>query len=629
MGRHLGHPAVTRPLSFKRHRSPRFLRRFVRHGFRQLGIHPYRIVFHERYDTTFPGLPVDPLRADRILAFLASEGFVLRSSVFRPEAVWMKALAKVHSAEYLDALHHPNQLARIMGSDIEASQVDRMIDYQRLQTGGTLMATRRARDSGIGVNLGGGFHHAHADHGGGFCIFNDVAAAIFDERRRGFRGRILVIDLDLHDGDGTRSLFAHDDSVHTFSIHARHWGETDAVESTSLALGGRVDDETYLKTLRTHLPPLVARFKPQLVFYLAGTDVAHDDTLGNWQIHAAAMLERDQMVVRLCRRPTHPIPLAILLAGGYSQETWRYTARFLANMKSHGRVLEPPTTDEITFKRYRYISKLTDPRLLSGGSMSNEFGLSEEDLYLPGWGQRQEHRFLGFYTKTGIELFMERSGFLDRLRQLGFQHPCLELQLNDPAGDTVRFFADPDHQELLGELRVQRDRRLMPGFELLSVEWLMMQNPRATFSGDHKPLPGQEHPGLGMLGDVIAVLRLICDRLRLDGMSFVPSTYLTAAYGEDQPLRFLEAEDQARFEALQHLFRGMSVGKATLAMARGDVLNEADEVVSWQPKPMVLPINRRLRQALGERHEAHPAQGTYRFHLASMASQSGSLESVE
>ena len=81
---------------FRRHRSPRFLRRLVRHGVRQLGIHPYRVVFHERYDTTFPGLPVDPLRADRILAFLASEGFVLRCSVFRPEAVWMKALAKVH-----------------------------------------------------------------------------------------------------------------------------------------------------------------------------------------------------------------------------------------------------------------------------------------------------------------------------------------------------------------------------------------------------------------------------------------------------------------------------------------------------------------------------------------------------
>lgn len=618
----------------KRHISPRFLRRFVRHGLRRLGINHYQVVFHEGYNTTFPDLPVDPLRADRILAFLASEGFVLRCSVHRPEAVWMKTLAKVHTEEYLDALHQPGQLDRIMGSDIADHQVDRLIDYQRLQTGGTLMATRRARSRGIGVHLGGGFHHAYADHGSGFCIFNDVATAILDERRRGFRGRVLIIDLDLHDGDGTRHIFADDPKVHTFSIHARHWNSTEAVESTSVALGGHVDDATYLDAVETHLPAVFERFRPHLVFYLAGTDVAFDDTLGNWHIHPAAMLRRDQMVFRLCRRPTHALPLVILLAGGYSQETWRYSARFLANLKgrdgrSLDKVIEPPSTDEITFKRYRYISRLLDPRQLSGGSMDNDFGLTEEDLYLPGWGQRGENRFLGFYTKTGIEIFMERSGFLDRLRQLGFQHPCLELQLNDPAGDTLRIFADPDHDELLGELRLQRDRRLMPGFELISVEWLMMQNPRATFEKSRTPLPGQKHPGLGMLGDVISVLRLVCERLRVDGLSFVPSNYLTAAYGGESPLTFLEADDQARFEALAEVLAEHSVGAATQAIARGEVIAADGSTFQWQPKPMVLPVSRRLRQAIKERHREHPTTGTYRFHLASMASQSGSSESVE
>lgn len=617
------HPAL------RRHFSSRSLRRFGRRSLRRLGVADYQVVYHEDYNTDFTELPVDPLRADRILAFLASEGFALRRSVHRPESVWMKALARVHSADYLDTLNHQDQLRRIMGSEVRADQVDHMIDYQRLQTGGTLMATRRARSRGVAVHLGGGFHHAHADHGGGFCIFNDIATAIFDERRRGFSGRILVVDLDLHDGDGTRAIFADDPSVHTFSIHANHWGETDAVESTSLALGDQVEDATYLATLETHLPPLFERFKPHLVFYLAGTDIAADDQLGNWQIQSAAMLRRDQRVFRLCRRPTHALPLVILLAGGYGQDTWRYTARFLANLRRSKKTLEPPSTDEITFKRYRYIARLFDPRLLSGGNLSNEFGLSEDDLVLPGWGARQENRFLGFYTKTGIELFLERSGFLDRLRQQGFQHPTLAIQLNDPAGHTLRCFADPDRRELLAELRLQQDRRSLAGFELLSIEWLMMQNPRATFHVSRQPLPGQEHPGLGMLADVIAILRLSCERLRLDGLSFVPSTYLTAAYGGKRPAHFLDVEEQARFESLRALFQHHTLAEATHAITHGEVRTEDGEVYRWQPKPMVLPVSRRLRRYLKERHRNQAAQHSYRFHLASMASQSGSSESVE
>ncbi len=625
MGRHVRHTALSQ------HLSPRFLRRFVRRSFRRIGLADYQVVFHEAYNTGFPNLPVDPLRADRILAFLASEGFVLRQSVHRPEPVWMKALAMVHTPEYLDALQDEKQLGRIMGFEVAPSQVDRMVDYQRLQTGGTLMATRRALRRGVAVHLGGGFHHAHPDHGEGFCIFNDIAVAIRDERRRGFKGRVLVIDLDLHDGNGTREIFADDSSVHTFSIHARHWQDTEAVESTSIELGNRVDDDTYLQTIAEHLPPLFERFKPKLVLYLAGCDVACDDQLGNWKIRDAAMLQRDQQVFQLCRsyRRGSVVPLVILLAGGYSPDAWRYSARFLANLRVRKTVLEPPSTDEITFKRYRFISRLLDPRLLSGGDMSNDFGLTEEDLFLPGWGVRRESRFLGFYTKTGIEIFLERSGFLDRLRNLDFQHPTLELQLNDPAGDALRLFGDADQQELLAELRVLRDRRTLPGFETLSVEWLMMQNPRAEFHGDHRPLPGQEHPGLGMFSDVIAVLRLACERLGIDGLSFVPSNYLIASYSSEHLPYFIDPDDHAQYEALKQALQDLPLAEATRAVVRGQVLNDDGGVYRWRARPMVFPISRRLRQELNQRQKDHTPKKNYRFHLASRASQSGPSDSVE
>lgn len=608
--------------------TPRFVRRSLRRGLRRLGHSEFELVYHEKYNAAFPDVPNDPLRAERIVAFLASEGLVLRSAVHRPEPVWLKALERVHDSDYLDRLHQGETLTSIMGVEIRPQQADRLIDFQRLQTGGTLMATRKARAKGFAVNLGGGFHHADHEGGAGFCMFNDIAVAIADERRRGFTGRVLVIDLDLHDGDGTRRIFADDPSVHTFSIHARHWGESGdveaATESTAIELGDRVDDATYLGAIKEHLRPVVRRFKPRLVIYLAGCDPAHDDTLGNWSISPEAMLRRDQRVYTLVRQHRR-IPMVLLLAGGYSPESWRYTARFLANPRRRGGGLEPPSTEEITLRRYRYISGLFDARELSGGG-DNELGLTAEDILPPGWGVAREHRFLDYYTKHGLELVFERSGFYDRLRDLGFAHPTLDLQLDDPAGDTLRIFGDPDRSELLSELRLRRDRRTLAGFELLSIEWLLLQNPRAEFSRLRPALPGQQHPGLGMLADVVALLQVACERLHLDGLVFVPAGFHIAAYGKGL-LRFLHADAAARFAALERAFSEIPLARATGALVAGRVVDRSTgEVVRWQPSPMVLPVSRKLAEALRKPVEAPTPD--YDFSLRANSSQTSSFESV-
>ena len=607
----------------RRSLTPRFIRRNLRRGLRRLWHSDFELIYHERYTAAFPDVPNDPLRAERILAFLASEGLVLDSAVHRPEPAWLKALERVHDPEYLDRLHDPQVLASILGVEVRSEQADRLIDFQRLQTGGTLMATRRARARGIGVNLGGGFHHAGPEAGGGFCMFNDVAVAVADERRRRFRGKVLVIDLDLHDGDGTRRHFADDPSVHTFSIHARNWGNVEAVESTSIELGPRVDDATYLAALEDSLPPLVRRFKPKLVIYVAGCDPAHDDPMGDWQVSPAAMLRRDQRVFALTRG-SRRIPLVVLLAGGYSQESWRYTARFLANLKRRDRVLEPPTTEEITLRRYRYISRLFDPRDLSGGG-DNEFGLTSEDLYPPGWGLVGERRFLDFYTRHGLELVLERSGFYDRLRDFGFAHPTLDLQLDDPVGDTARIFGDPDHEELLSELRVRKDRRTLQGFELLSIEWLMLQNPRAEFTERRPALPGQKHPGLGMLSDIVALLQVACERLHLDGLIFVPSGFHIATYGRGL-MSFVDRRASARYQALRRTLSELPLAQATQALAQGRVVDDdTGEAVTWQPSPMVLATSRKLREELARRDDE--PRPTYSFSLLEKSSQASSSAS--
>jgi acetoin utilization deacetylase AcuC-like enzyme len=597
-------------------RCPRVILRALRYWRRRFWPSALQIVYHDQYAVSFPEAPVVPLRAVRIVALLASVGLVLRRSVHRPEPVWLKALALVHTPEYLDAVHDVGKMISIMGVEVGAEQIDRLIQYQRLQTGGTLMAVRRARQRGLAVNLGGGYHHAAAGNGGGFCIFNDVAVAIADERRRGFAGRVLVVDLDLHDGDGTRDIFRDDATVHTYSVHARHWGPTEAVESTAIELGAQVADDLYLATLRETLPPLFARFRPELVIYLAGCDPAHDDALGDWQISKEAMLERDRLVVGLCRAETTRTPLAIVLAGGYGDGCWRYTARFLADLEIPGKAIEPPSTVEITIKRYRYISSLLDPHELSGGKQNDEFGLTEEDLFLPGWGGHRETRFLGFYTRHGLELVLERTGFLDRLRGLGFSHPTLDIQLEDGDGNTLRLFGDPGHKELLCELRLQRDRRLLPGFELLSVEWLLMQNPRAHFGPQRPPMPGQKYPGLGLLDDVVALLILACDRLHLDGLAFVPSQFHVAAYGRSH-MTFLRPEAQDAFRALLELFRCRPLAEASNAVAEGKVIDaDTGEPFHWQAEPMVLAVSPRMREHLAALGHQEAARRGRRFLLA-------------
>ncbi|MEO1085741.1 MAG: histone deacetylase, partial [Acidobacteriota bacterium] len=500
------------------------------------------VVFHERYTAALPGIPTDALRAEHILAFLAAEGLVLRRSVARPEPASLQVLSRVHTEEYLDSVHDPQVMTSALGLEVARTQVDRLIDEQRLQVGGTMAAVRRARGGGVAVNLGGGFHHAHADHGAGFCLFNDVAVAITCERRRGMRGRVLVVDLDVHDGDGTRDIYRQDFGVHTFSMHGRHWGETGAEESTSIELGSGFTDATYLDVLNEHLPPIFERFQPRLVIYLAGCDPAHDDLLGDGALSAAGLLERDRQVANLCRR--HGAGLAIVLSGGYGPNAWRYTARFLGELES-GRRLEPPPTELMTLARYRYIAQLFSSAELSGGATADDFGLTEADLMLPGWQGMQETRFLSFYTKHAVELVLERTGMLDRLRDLGYETPSLQLLLDDPGGDALRLYGDADHAELLVEMRVRRDRRTLPDFELLSLEWLLMQDPRQEFSESRPRMPGQEHPGLGMLGDVFALLILVCERLHLDGLTFTPSGFHIAAYGSSY-VRFIDPEDQPR-----------------------------------------------------------------------------------
>jgi acetoin utilization deacetylase AcuC-like enzyme len=467
----------------------------------------FPLVYHARYRQGVFGVPLDPLRGEKVQGALAEAGLLRADLVSEPKSASLENLLRVHTPGYLNELQEASALTRILGVEVPPAEAESTLELQRLMSGGTIQATRLAlRTGGIAVHLGGGFHHARSDAGLGFCVFNDVAVAIRRLRARGFTAPVLVVDLDLHDGNGTRSIFASDPTVYTFSIHNDHWGDTEALASTSIALGADVEDARFLATLHESLPPVFDAVQPGLVVYLAGTDSAKDDLVGNWRLSADALLERDRRVTDLARRAERPVPLVVLLAGGYGPHTWRYSARYLLWLAS-GRTLEPIPEDELALARFRALSP--ELRRAENADDGLAFTLSEEDLAGLVPGALRPTRFLSLFSRHGVELMLERAQILPLLRARGFRRLRVELvpesQPADPrgldAGDdsaTLRIVCEDRGEERLVELRARRGRGVVPGLELVAIEWLLLQNPRESFSERRPRLPGQEHPGLGL-----------------------------------------------------------------------------------------------------------------------------------
>jgi acetoin utilization deacetylase AcuC-like enzyme len=573
------------------------VRHLLRRLRRFLGPPQLNVVYSERYARAFPGVPLDPARGAQVLGFLVDRALVRAGEVWEPRPASLRNILRVHTEDYLESLERPETLHSVLGVELSDSEAQQVLELQRLAVGGTIQATRLAlRTRRPTVHLGGGFHHAEPSRGMGFCAFNDVAIAIRRLRSKGFDRPVLVIDLDLHHGNGTRAVFAEDRTVHTFSIHNADWDTRPAVASTDIALGSGVSDEAYLAALRQALPSVLS-LRPGLVIYLAGADPAAGDALGDWRITAAGMLARDRFVVEQLRSlPGSRVPLAIVLAGGYGHHAWRYTARFLSWLAC-GRPLEPPSDAEMLVRRFRPLAaQLTEDALTGRATGGSEWSLGEEDLLGLAPGSSRETRILDHYSKTGFELLLERVGIMDRLRALGYRSPALDLVIGTGLGQTVRLFGDAARRDLLLELRVRRDRRLVPGCEVLLIEWLRLQNPRAAFTETRGALPGQEHPGLGVLGLVAGLLVLVCEQLGLDGVAHVPAHYHVAAVGH-QHLRFLSPSAQARFDALHEALGGLTLAEANRAIAEGRVRDPTSgESVRWEPAPLVMPVSERLRR---------------------------------
>jgi acetoin utilization deacetylase AcuC-like enzyme len=565
-----------------------------------------RFVIHKRYQVHAPFAEYDSRRPFRILSYLRKRHLLRRGMLLQPRPVSLSLLQRVHDSEYIRSLENPGALESILGMSLDLKSQDRFLCVQRMMCGGTLKAAHNALKRGnVAVNLGGGLHHARSDKGSGFCVFNDVAVAIAFLRDQGHDFNILVIDLDLHDGDGTREIFADDPTVHTFSIHNRDLGETRAVASTSIALGADVDDDTYLATIRENLPGVFASCKPGLVFYLAGSDPFVDDRLGDWRITMEGMLERDRFVMELVRTDgsPEPIPTVILLAGGYGPMAWRHGAGFFSWLLGGGTKLDIPLELELPVDHYRKLARLMKhPELLSDGKekapdSDKDWGLNDQDL--GGAGMMPDTRFLGVFSRHGIEFVLEESGLLDRLRQQGFSALRVSMDLDDPMGHTLRIQAGEIDPQVLVEMKLRVNRKMEPGRIFLVVEWLLIQDVRTIFELSRPLLPGQEFPGLGLLRDTAAVLIVACERMDIDGLVFTPTHFHLARMV--QPLAyFVDPVHQARLAALLHTVRNLRLVEAARAVEKGKILDgTTGETALWIPAPMVIPVAQYLKDYYG------------------------------
>lgn len=574
------------------------------------------LVFHAGYAPPDSAI-ADARRPAKILDHLLAEGWVLASQVSVPPPLSLAAFRRVHDDAYLESLDTPAAVARALGGD-QPPPVDVAAGYlacQRWATAGTLLATRLAlARSGLVVNLGGGFHHAERDRGSGFCLFNDIAVAVAEARSQGFSGRILVVDLDLHQGDGTRRILRNDHRVTAFSIHATSWDEEPLPYAIDVALGPGVGDETYLDAVREGLARATAEAEPDLVFYVAGVDVAIDDTLGSWRVSADAIAERDRLVLsRFAGRPT-----VMVLAGGYGHDAWRHSARTLVWALS-GRDVPIPSGRDHELRQFRRVARTFGEEQLSGQAPGgDDFGITEADVMGDLVQKHTNDRLLGFYTAYGVELAFERYGLFDHLRKRGYPRFRVELNLKSGSGEAITVRTDDARRLVLVEL-ILREFREAPPHRLLSIEWMLLQDPLARPTPERPLLPGQDHPGLGAVRIMMGILSMAAERLGFDGLTFVPAHYHTAAQARGA-LRFLDPRSEALFVAIKEAVGARTLAEATRLVAAGKLrYSETGEVFAWKPARMVIPISAALKAAV---------EGPEYDHAVESAAREVSLELV-
>lgn len=287
---------------------------------------PLPVVHHPAYVADLPADHRFPMaKFGRLAETLVADRLVPPNGYHVPTEAPRAWLALAHDPSYVDAVLAaavPDRVCREIGLPVDESVARRA----RAATAGTVLTATLALDHGIACNTAGGSHHARREQGAGFCVFNDVAVATKVLRADGFRGPILIVDCDVHQGDGTAEIFEDDDSVFTFSLHGeKNYPVRKRTSDLDIALPDGVGDDAYLDRLRSELLPVLDGFQPGLVFYNAGVDPHEEDRLGRLSLTDDGLAVRDRLVIGEARR--RDIPVAGVIGGGYVTDIDRLARR--------------------------------------------------------------------------------------------------------------------------------------------------------------------------------------------------------------------------------------------------------------------------------------------------------------
>lgn len=258
------------------------------------------------------------LKYELIPQQLMHEGIITKQNIFSPEKPAEEIILLTHEKEYWERLRDLNlsaQEERRTGFPLSAALIEREIRIAQGTIDGCLFALR----NGVAFNVAGGTHHAGTNWGEGFCLLNDQAIAANYLLHTGLAKRILIVDLDVHQGNGTAQIFYSDERVFTFSMHAEsNFPFRKEKSDLDIGLADGTGDEAYLIAVEKHLPNIIRKFKPDFVFYLSGVDVLATDKLGRLKLSKEGCRERDRMVFKLCLK--HGLPVQVSMGGGYSPQ---------------------------------------------------------------------------------------------------------------------------------------------------------------------------------------------------------------------------------------------------------------------------------------------------------------------
>ena len=279
---------------------------------------PFQFVYSNEYWMVETGRHVFPLQKYRLVYESLLAMGAMKENFLRPRPAPDEDILLVHTARYLKRIKMGTlNRAELLALEIRYSP--ELVRFAQLSVGGTVLAARKALECGLAVHLGGGFHHAFPDHGEGFCLLNDVAVAVRKMIEEKLARKVMVVDCDVHQGNGTAAAFAGRKDVFTLSLHQMDIYPTEKPLSTvDIGLWAGDGDVLYLAEIEAHIPRIYNEFQPDLVIYLAGADPYEKDQLGGLALTKAGLKERDKVVIENARRLG--IPVAVVLAGGYAAE---------------------------------------------------------------------------------------------------------------------------------------------------------------------------------------------------------------------------------------------------------------------------------------------------------------------